>query len=64
MPSKQVAIHSCFGPQSTAFETLGDADLSGKIAIVTGGASGIGLGASRALARAGATVIVPARDPG
>jgi hypothetical protein len=27
MPSKQIPIHSGFGPQSTAFETLGDANL-------------------------------------
>jgi NAD(P)-dependent dehydrogenase (short-subunit alcohol dehydrogenase family) len=63
MPSKQAPIHSGFGAQSTATETLGNTDLTGKIAIVTGGASGIGLEASRALTQAGATVIVPARDP-
>jgi NAD(P)-dependent dehydrogenase (short-subunit alcohol dehydrogenase family) len=38
-------------------------DLSGKIAIVTGGYSGVGLETTRALAEAGATVIVPARTP-
>ena len=63
MRSKQAPIHSGFGPQSAAFETLGDADLSGKIAVVTGGASGIGLETTRTLTQAGATVIVPARDP-
>ena len=35
-----------------------------KTAIVTGGYSGIGLETTRALAEAGATVIVPARTPG
>src|ERR1700742_1704578 len=62
MPSEQAPIHSGFGPQSTAIETLGTVDLTGKIAIVTGGASGIGLETTRTLAQAGATVIVPARD--
>lgn len=63
MPSKQAPIHSGFGPQSTAFETLGDADLSGKIAIITGGASGIGLETTRILSQAGASVLVAARNP-
>lgn len=63
MPSKQTPIHSGFGSQSTATETLGNVDLTGKIAIVTGGASGLGLQTSRTLAQAGATVIVPVRDP-
>lgn len=63
MPSKQVPIHSGFGAQSTAIDTLGGADLSGKVVIVTGGSSGIGLETTRTLTQAGATVIVPARDP-
>jgi len=37
-------------------------DLSGKVAIVTGGNGGIGLGMARGLARAGATVAVAARN--
>ncbi len=37
-------------------------DLTGKIAIVTGGNGGIGLGMARGLARAGANVAVVARD--
>jgi len=36
--------------------------LSGKIAIVTGGAGGIGLGIARTLALAGATVVLADRD--
>jgi NAD(P)-dependent dehydrogenase (short-subunit alcohol dehydrogenase family) len=63
MSSKQAPIHSGFGPTTTARETLRGMDLSGKVAIVTGGYSGIGLETTRALAEAGATVIVPARTP-
>jgi 2-deoxy-D-gluconate 3-dehydrogenase len=37
-------------------------DLTGRVAIVTGGNGGIGLGMARGLARAGATVVVAGRD--
>ncbi len=37
-------------------------DLSGRVAIVTGGNGGIGLGMARGLAEAGASVVVAARD--
>jgi len=37
-------------------------DLSGRVAIVTGGNGGIGLGMARGLAAAGASVVVAARD--
>jgi 2-deoxy-D-gluconate 3-dehydrogenase len=37
-------------------------DLSGRVAIVTGGNGGIGLGMARGLAAAGARVVVAARD--
>src|SRR3954451_16177299 len=36
-------------------------DLSGKVAVVTGGNGGIGLGIARGLARAGASVVVVGR---
>nr|WP_234361476.1 oxidoreductase [Plantactinospora sp. BB1] len=38
-------------------------DLSGRLALVTGGYSGLGREATAALARAGARVVVPARRP-
>ncbi|MDQ0885712.1 NAD(P)-dependent dehydrogenase (short-subunit alcohol dehydrogenase family) [Paenibacillus sp. V4I9] len=59
----QAPIPSGYGPQTTAREALAGLDLSGKIAIVTGGYSGVGLETTRALAEAGASVIVPARTP-
>lgn len=37
-------------------------DLGGRVALITGGGSGIGLGAARALAAAGATVALMGRD--
>jgi len=63
MPSKQTPIHSGFGFKTTAREVMGNIDLSGKTALVTGGYSGLGLETSRILAGAGATVVVPVRNP-
>src|SRR5207248_3740442 len=37
-------------------------DLKGKVAVVTGGNGGIGLGMARGLGRAGATVVIAARN--
>lgn len=59
----QKPLCSGFGPQTTATEVLTGIDLSGKIAIVTGGHSGLGLETTKALAGAGARVIVAARHP-
>jgi len=59
----QAPIGSGFGAASTALEVVEGIDLSGKTAIVTGGYSGIGTETVRALRAAGASVIVPARDP-
>src|SRR5262245_59896270 len=39
-------------------------DLTGKVAVVTGGNGGIGLGMARGLAQAGATVALAARNAG
>ncbi|WP_436535667.1 oxidoreductase [Actinoplanes sp. HUAS TT8] len=59
----QHKIGSGFGPRTTTTEVLEGRDLSGRVAIVTGGYSGIGLATTRALAAAGARVVVPARRP-
>ncbi|MBA4747516.1 MAG: SDR family NAD(P)-dependent oxidoreductase [Sphingopyxis sp.] len=59
----QQHVGSLFHAKSTGAEVLAGIDLTGKIAIVTGGYSGIGLETTRALAAAGAKVIVPVRDP-
>jgi NAD(P)-dependent dehydrogenase (short-subunit alcohol dehydrogenase family) len=63
MTVQQSKIGSGFGFYSTADEVVAGVDLSGKLAIVTGGYSGIGLPTTRALQRAGAHVVVPARRP-
>ncbi len=59
----QHPLASGFGRDSTPSDVLGEADLSGSFAVVTGGYSGLGLETTRALAGAGADVLVPARRP-
>jgi NAD(P)-dependent dehydrogenase (short-subunit alcohol dehydrogenase family) len=61
MTTQQHPLPSGFGPRTTAAEVLDGIDLTGRTAIVTGGYSGIGTETTRALAGAGAHVIVPAR---
>jgi NAD(P)-dependent dehydrogenase (short-subunit alcohol dehydrogenase family) len=55
-------ITTPFGPQSTAAEVIAGIDLSGRRAIVTGGASGIGVETARALAAAHAEVTLAVRN--
>ncbi|MGW7422775.1 SDR family NAD(P)-dependent oxidoreductase [Streptomyces sp. NPDC054813] len=57
----QHKIGSGFGADSTADDVLAGLDLGGRLAIVTGGYSGLGLETTRALTKAGAHVVVPAR---
>ncbi|MGW3244876.1 SDR family NAD(P)-dependent oxidoreductase [Streptomyces sp. NPDC001070] len=52
---------SGFTAQSTAAEVVGGIDLTGRRAVVTGAASGIGLETARALAGAGAEVTLAVR---
>ncbi|MBP2217364.1 SDR family NAD(P)-dependent oxidoreductase [Arthrobacter sp. CAN_C5] len=57
-----VRIDSPFTATNTAREVVEGIDLSGRTAIVTGGASGIGIETARALAHAGADVTLAVRD--
>lgn len=59
----QTPLKSGFGMRSTASEVIACIDLGGKTAVVTGGYSGLGLETVRALAGAGADVVVGARRP-
>ncbi|CAM4131668.1 SDR family NAD(P)-dependent oxidoreductase [Aquirufa beregesia] len=58
----QKPIGSGFSAKSTTSDVIKGIDLTGKIAIVTGGNTGIGLETTQTLAAAGATVIILARD--
>lgn len=60
--TEQKPIDSPFHAKSTAAEVVRGRDLSGKFAIVTGGHSGIGIETVKALAGAGAEILVPARN--
>src|ERR1700761_773937 len=55
-------ITTSFTQQSTAAQVIEGIDLTGRRAIVTGGASGIGVETARALAGAGAEVVVAVRN--
>src|SRR5262245_49773414 len=61
MATEQKPLKSGFGAKTTAREVLAGRDLAGKVGVVTGGYSGVGLETTRALAEAGATIVVPAR---
>jgi NAD(P)-dependent dehydrogenase (short-subunit alcohol dehydrogenase family) len=62
MATQQAPIHSGFGAATTAADVIRGVDLKGKIAIVTGGYSGLGLETVKALVSEGAKVTVPARS--
>lgn len=62
MTTAQTPIGSPFNAASTADDVMQGVDLTGRVAVVTGGYSGIGLVTAKSLAAAGARVIVPARD--
>ncbi|MBO9204465.1 MULTISPECIES: SDR family NAD(P)-dependent oxidoreductase [Niastella] len=58
----QQPIHAGFTAASTTTDVIAGIDLSGKTAIVTGGYAGIGLETVKTFVKAGARVVVPARD--
>jgi NAD(P)-dependent dehydrogenase (short-subunit alcohol dehydrogenase family) len=57
----ETRITTPFGAESTAAEVIEGIDLGGKRAVVTGGASGIGIETARALSSAGAQVTLAVR---
>ncbi|HET6474148.1 MAG TPA: oxidoreductase [Pseudomonadales bacterium] len=61
MPLPQRPLASPFGARTLAEQVIEGIDLGGKTAIVTGASSGIGIETVRALATAGARVVMPVR---
>jgi NAD(P)-dependent dehydrogenase (short-subunit alcohol dehydrogenase family) len=51
-----------YGATTTTDEVLDGIDLSGKLVVITGGASGLGMETARAMAANGAHIVIPARD--
>lgn len=58
---EQAPLGTSYSASTTAEEVMDGVGLTGKVAVVTGGYSGLGLHTVGALTRAGARVIVPAR---
>jgi len=63
MDTEQAPIRSCFVPETLAEEIITGLDLRGRVIVVTGGHSGVGLETTRVLSSAGASVVVDPRDP-
>src|SRR5689334_6408935 len=57
-----MTIASSFNASSTVDDVIAGHDLSGKIALVTGASSGLGIETARALLSARAEVILAVRD--
>ena len=58
----QSPVNSGFDKLSTANAVVAGLNLNGKTALITGGHSGLGLDSTKALAEAGAHIIVGARN--
>jgi NAD(P)-dependent dehydrogenase (short-subunit alcohol dehydrogenase family) len=61
-PATPAPIQSRFGARSTAVEVVHGISLTGRQAVVTGGAAGLGLETSRALVAAGANLTLAVRN--
>lgn len=55
-------VHMTFGATSTTDDVMAGIDLSGKTVVVTGASAGLGVETTRALAAAGAHVVMAVRD--
>jgi len=53
-----------YGPHTTTDEVLAGVELTGRVIVVTGASSGLGIETARALAAHGAEVVMAVRDPG
>lgn len=62
MNTEQKPIHSGFGETTTADEVITGRNLTGKVVVITGGHSGIGLETTRVLSNVGARIVIGARD--
>src|ERR1700679_2402758 len=51
-----------FGPETTAEEVVAGLDLSGKTIVITGSSAGLGAETARVLAKAGAELVMVARN--
>lgn len=60
--TSQAPLPSSFDKDTTALQVVEGLDLTGRVYVVTGGYSGIGVETTRALSHAGATVVVPTRN--
>lgn len=58
----QESIHSPFNRDTPAEEVVAGINLSGKLAVITGGSTGLGKETARVLAKAGAAVFIGARN--
>lgn len=58
----QEQVPSRFGAHSTSDDVIAGINLTGKFAVITGGAAGLGKETGRALAKAGADIVIAGRN--